>query len=522
MEKRKRKAVVQQGFDNEITFDSDEYFTETDGEGFTDSEDEWGAMNQPKSKTKQLIQTHSKLVELEKRLKEEGKIPIQCKKSTLECNTNNKLPASENKNELNYDKQKEKVKDMHKTNTYINGCSEKLICSTINDDSEKIETIRINESNDDTQKENKVNDILKTNTFVNGSSKKLVCSKIIASNPIKIEGVLDDENVSMSEIGKNENSCKNQKRKENDFINKQPYVKKIKFDILKDVDIVTIDDDKLDDCTIIRDDNSSEEIINDTNEQHDHCTKSHPTKLNLKNNAEIISIEDNDDDDDKIVISDDDDIQIVSITPRTPNTSVIPRTPNTPITPRNQNTLINPRTQNAYITLTPRVQNLPVKINRSYSLNNNFNKSLSSTSGIKRMAITNFTKKQAVSTSIPKLSPDISIMPANVHLPKGIEVTMIKKPQTTIPSHFNSIKRSTSKSTDLQSNNPSVVNVKCKIMSEPNSKGEVTFYVSLPNGNKHIVSDELMNQYLKEHNNRLPDYWLVPLPIEVAKTYGFY
>lgn len=478
-------------------------------------------MNQPKSKTKQLIQTHSKLVELEKRLKEEGKIPIQCKKSTLECDTNNKLPASENKNDLNYDKQKEKVKDMHKTNTYINGCSEKLICSTIND-SGIIETIRINESNDDTLKENKVNDTHRTNSFVNGSSsKKLVCSKIITSDSIKIEGVSDsikieavsggEKIIPMSEMRKNENSCKKQK---NDFINKQPDVKKMKLNILKDVeDIVTIDDDKLDDCTIIGDDNSSEEIINNINEQHNHCTKNHPTKLNLKNNAEIISIEDNDNDNDEIVISDDDDVQIVSITPRTPNTSVIPRTPKTPVTPRDQNTSI---------TLTPRVQNVPVKISRSYSLNNNFNKSLSSTSGNKRMVITNFTKKQVVSTSIPKLSPDISIMPANVHLPKGIEVTMIKKPQATIPSHFNSIKRSTSKSNDLQSNNPSVVNVKCKIMSEPNSKGEVTFYVSLPNGKKHIVSDELMNQYLKEHNNRLPDYWLVPLPIEVAKQYGFY
>lgn len=353
-------------------------------------------------------------------------------------------------------------------------------------------------------------DPYKTNNFVNGSSEKLVCSKIIDSDQIKIEEVSDGKKIIsiMNEMEKNNNSCKKQQDIGNDdLINEQPDVKKIKFDI------VTIDDNKLDDCTIIGDDNSSEEIINDTNEQHDLSKKGHLTKFNLQNNAEIISIEDNDDDNDKIVISDDDDVQIVSFTPRTPNTSVIPKIPNNPVTPRTKNTLI---------TLTPRVQNVPVKISRSYSLNNNFNKSLSSTSGNKRMPITNFTKKQVVSTSIPKLSPDISIMPANVHLPKGIEVTVIKKPQATISSHFNSVKRSTSKSNDHQSNNSSVVNVKCKIVSEPNSKGEVAFYVSLPNGKKHNVSDELMNQYLKEHNNRLPDYWLVPLPIEVAKQYGFY
>ncbi|XP_029342052.1 uncharacterized protein KIAA2026-like [Acyrthosiphon pisum] len=59
-EKRQRKLIVHQNVD---TNDSDEYVSENDKSlsDFTDSEDEWGAINQPKFKVKQPQQTPSKL-----------------------------------------------------------------------------------------------------------------------------------------------------------------------------------------------------------------------------------------------------------------------------------------------------------------------------------------------------------------------------------------------------------------------------------------------------------------------------
>ncbi|XP_029342053.1 uncharacterized protein KIAA2026-like [Acyrthosiphon pisum] len=73
-EKRQRKLIVHQNVD---TNDSDEYVSENDKSlsDFTDSEDEWGAINQPKFKVKQPQQTPSKLLlELEKRVTEAGKM----------------------------------------------------------------------------------------------------------------------------------------------------------------------------------------------------------------------------------------------------------------------------------------------------------------------------------------------------------------------------------------------------------------------------------------------------------------
>ncbi|VVC30034.1 Bromodomain [Cinara cedri] len=124
------------------------------------------------------------------------------------------------------------------------------------------------------------------------------------------------------------------------------------------------------------------------------------------------------------------------------------------------------------------------------------------------------------STTIPSFSPNISIMPANVHLPKGIEVSIVKGPQPKINSHFNTTKRpATIRSNGFTKNNPSVVNVECRVISKPNLNGEVMFYVKLPNGELHPVSHELINEYLRNHNNSLPDYWIVPLPVEVAKHF---
>ncbi|XP_050521246.1 uncharacterized protein LOC126894346 isoform X2 [Daktulosphaira vitifoliae] len=219
---------------------------------------------------------------------------------------------------------------------------------------------------------------------------------------------------------------------------------------------------------------NSVEVITLDDDNSNSCDYTDTKTKNSTETNDIISIQD---DDDQIIISDDeDDIQIVSVTPK------LLKTPT-----RDTNFKRN----NSYVTT---------------------NKSL-----------TTYRKRnQAITTNLPKLPPNVSIIPANVHLPKDIQVTVVKKQQTTIASHFNATKRySSTKANGFLSNSSREVNVKCKVISKSNFKGEVKFYVSLPNGNHHPVSDELINQYLKEHNNRLPDYWLVPLPIEVAKQYGF-
>lgn len=81
---------MQQNFDTVDYDESGEYVSDNDESisDFTDSEDEWGAMNQPKNKVKQPLQTSSKLLELEKQLSEEGKM--------LKYDTNNLLDTNQN------------------------------------------------------------------------------------------------------------------------------------------------------------------------------------------------------------------------------------------------------------------------------------------------------------------------------------------------------------------------------------------------------------------------------------------
>lgn len=486
LEKRKRKAVVQLEYDFSVEFDSDEYYSERDDEllsDLTDSEDEWGAMNQPKNKAKQVVQTPSKLVELEKRLKEDVKLPKHRKKNSINCNINNNFFEVENESISNEQKKKETIdKKVSKIESFVS----------------KNKRTKI-----------KQNYVCISNTFYNDCNEKSVSpiNKTMVKEEIEISSneevlsynsdkediiSLDDKKENFMFI-KNENktllTCKKQKFDDvnNECKDLQPDSKKIKIDVEKNQEIVTIDDDKLDDdgnlwkvnSKTITSNNSVKEIIK-ISEQGD-SAKSKSTEANLKK-FDIISIED--DDDEQIVISDDeDDVQIISITPKP--------------------------------------QKLPVKINKSYSLNNNWNKPNNLVSRNRQMVTNNSSNRQIACTSVPKLSPNISIMPANVHVPKGIEVTVVKRPQSTISSHFKSTKRHIPSSNAHKMNNSSVVNVECKVISKPNLNGEVKFYVSLPNGTLHPVSDELMNQYLKEHNNRLPDYWIVPLSVEVAKQYGF-
>lgn len=467
LEKRKRKTIVLQDYeiDNKIC-DSDEYCSENDLESmcdYTDSEDEWGAINQPRKK--QTNPRPSKLDELEKRLKKESQTP------------------------------KKRVKNVSNIDVENNSS----ILDQCNDDIKK--NALINEHVVPTgkkQNEETLKNSPKTISSNNESEKKLPCPKNTNNELVKIEVSSDEDIISIdSEPEENEKPCKKQKYiiENNQCNNKdQPNAKKVKIDVLKNIETVALDDD---DDDIMEDnqntlgkDNSELIIANEllektrnTNEQNNR-TKNQEAEPNVKINNEIISVQDDDDDDDEqIVISDDDDVEIVSVF------------------------------QNASIT--------PSKVNRYGSLNNNMNKSRNPISR-SRPVVTNYRGKHQVKpNSIPKLSPNISIMPANVHVPKGIEVTVVKKPQATMPSHFNATKRSTIRSSGRLTNNPSEVNVKCKVISKPNWHGEAKFYVSLPNGKQHPVSDELMNQYLKEHNNRLPDYWIVPLPIEVARQYGF-
>lgn len=248
--------------------------------------------------------------------------------------------------------------------------------------------------------------------------------------------------------------------------------------------------------------------------------------ISIIDNDEVILIEDDDDVyiDEHIVISDDDSIESIPVTPSS------------------------------------RVSQPTVQISGYYSLNNNLNQQMTTMNyslrptapSVRKTAFpmrqkTAIPKRQPVFpmrhaaspirqaahsvrqatprriksiTTMPNLSPNISIMPANVHLPKGIEVSIVNGPQTKIPSHFNTSKRPTPmRSNNCTNNNPSIVNVECRVISKPNSNGEVRFYVKLPNGELHPVAHELINEYLRKHNNSLPDYWIVPLPVEVAKHF---
>lgn len=548
---------------------------------FTDSEDEWGAMNQSKNKIKQSVKTSSKLEELENRLREEGKLPKNCANNAF-----NFKKKDEEKNDLIDDNPKEnhlysnpiqtpelemiKLREKGKLLKHIldkevisekrkrkavvhNGLdtdnlydsdeyfSEHSVLSDLSDSEDEwgainqpkntkqlvkvssklmelenrlIEEGKLpNASNlknnddlckneekelvDDVQNEKYVNN---TKPLINGCNKQLISADNMDSIKNDIDETSDEEVVLIENVKKeNKNPLVCRKLKFNDenkkSLDDQPIVKRMKSDGTECTDIVTLDDDGdgLDNCDNLSEINDSSAIISNAligkivkaNEQD--SIQSNPEKSNLKNNIEVISIDDDDDDGgDQIVISDDDDddVQIVSITPK--------------------------------------AKKLPVKIARTFSLNNGLNRSNNLVSRNRRqMVTTNSARLQVTPTCIPKLSPNVSIMPANVHLPKGIEVTMVKKPQNTISSHFNTTKRLVNRSNGHVTNKSSVVNVECRVISKPNLNGEVKFYVNLPNGNLHPVSDELMNHYLKEHNNRLPDYWMVPLPADVAKQYGF-
>lgn len=398
MQKRTRKSVVRQGFEPDKYYESEEYHSESDIKSisdFTDSEDEWGALNQPKNKVKPLQRTSSKLVELEKQLREKDKIS---KKKTKVLSTNKK------------DKSIKSVESL------------------------KIETVVKCTDN--------------TNTFVNSHNKRLVNTNNIDSGECE-EVVLID-----SDKEENEKTT----------------------DGLKQVDIINLDEEDMqNDCEILNDNfetsisSCTENIIKKTNDQDNY----------KKIEDDVISIED-----DQIIISDDeDDIQFVSMTVK-PKGS-----------PLNNN-------------------------NKPRSLKTNLNKSHNSVSANRQVMSTNYTKSQSTSSIIHNISQNVTIMPANVHLPKGIEVTMVKTPRRRIDSHFNSIKRRSTVSNGRLPDNPSIINVKCEVISKPNLNGEVSFYIRLPNGKEQPGPNELINQYLKQHNNQLPDYWLVPLSVEVAKQYG--
>lgn len=489
LEKRKRKAVVQDS-DIYVDYKSGAYGSEKEEEllsDFTDSEEEWGAMNKPKNKTNKVVRTTSKLVEIEKQLKEEGKLQKFSKKHSLNCSVKNNFFEVENENESISNKQREKkVTEIESVISEIkeNKINQNYVCvkNTFYNDCDKRSVSLLNES-------------LAVIEETEVSSDEEVLS---GENDKKVDVILlDCDKKENGMFITNENKILNVHKKQKFFDEHykckdlQPDPKKIKIDVLKSQDIVTIDDeddDKLDDCNNPRKVNSKAIIsnnlvkeINGLNKQG-YSTKSKSTVTNLKK-LDIISIED-DVDDDQIVISDDeDDVQFVSITQ-------------------------NPKT-------------LPVKITNTQSLNKNWNKPNNLLVKNRQKATNNNSNRQTAFTSIPKHTPNISIMPANIHVPKDIEVTLTKRPQTTIFSHFKTAKRQIPISNGKNTINDSIVNVECKVISKLNLNGEVKFYVKLPNGALHPVSDELINQYLKNNNNRLPDYWIVPLEIEVAKQYGF-
>ncbi|XP_060861557.1 MATH and LRR domain-containing protein PFE0570w-like [Metopolophium dirhodum] len=242
-------------------------------------------------------------------------------------------------------------------------------------------------------------------------------------------------------------------------------------DGLRQVEIINLDEDMQNDCEVFNDNFESSTFTENKNR------KSNEQKNYKQTESSVISIED---DDPTIIIDGKDDVQFISMTKK-PKCS-------------------------------------PFKNNKPCSLKSHLNKSYNSASANRRITPTNYINHKAKSSIIQKLSQNITIMPANVNIPKGIEVTMVKTPQTRLDYIFNSVKR---KANGHPPDNPSTINVKCELISKPDLNGEVKFFVRLPNGNEHPGPNELINQYLKQHNNQLPDYWLVPLPVEVAKQYGF-
>lgn len=508
LEKRKRKvrAIQEFQYDSDKSYESDDKSL-TD---FTDSDDEWGAMNCPKNKGKQLVQqTPSKLVELEKQLEKEDKLVKRQKKCSLDSHIEDNFCKVQIKNQLiDIEQNKSKINNnfLGTQNTFNNSCDKKL------DNQKNMDIVKIKTEVSDYSKKEEVVSCDTEKEVVSVYSEKEVISvdsknEEIVSMDTEEEVVSVDSEEEVVSVDSEEevvNSVDILMKKKiisrNNKNEKLPNCKKSKFDI-QDVQNKTVDYHKLDYQSLNKNNSKtiiSENCVDTFSTSNKQCNNTSKSKLNLNEDDEVISIED---DNEQIVISDDeDDVQIVSVIPS-------------------------------------KSQSLPVKINRSFSLNNNWNKSRNSISRNNQMATVNRVIRQPASISIPKLSRNISIMPANVHVPKGIEVTVVKQPQNVISSHFNITKRSTNRSNSnltngcngnltnrtngSLTNDCSIVNVECEVISKPNSNGEVKFYINLPNGALHPVSNELMNQYLKEHNNRLPDYWMVPLPVEVAKQYGF-
>ncbi|XP_060853914.1 uncharacterized protein KIAA2026-like [Rhopalosiphum padi] len=526
VEKRQRKLIVQQNVDINECYDSDEYVSESDKtlSDFTDSEDEWGARNQPKNKVKQPLQAPSKLLELEKRLCEEGKMPNHNMKNLLDTNQNDEyielnnktLFCSKNKNNVSLLVEKDSnpiIKAQNKeiisqkrtrklvarqhfetdkyyeSEEYLSENDVKSISDFSDSEDEwgainqpKIKVKRPLQTPSklaELEKRLRVEDKVPKRSKVFNTNKKDKSMKSIkllnSQNKVKQSNntnkIVNDLNKRLVNSKNIVNICSNEEvvlidsdKEENE---KPP-------DSLKPVEIINLDEDMQNDCEILNDD--LEISISTYTENKNSKTNEHDNYKQIE--SAVISIED----DDQIIISDDeDDVQFISMT----------------VTHKSS-----------------------PKIKKPCNFKTNLNKSYDSVFTNKQRMSTNYIKTQATSSIIQKLSQNVTIMPANVHVPKGIEVTMVKTPQKKIDSHFNSIKRRSTISNGHLPNNPSLINVKCEVISKPDLNGEVKFYVRLPNGKEHPGPNELINQYLKQHNNQLPDYWLVPLPVEVAKQYG--
>ncbi|XP_022163146.1 uncharacterized protein LOC111028718 [Myzus persicae] len=522
VEKRRRKLIVQQDFN---TVESDESVSENDKfiSDYTDSEDEWGAMNRPKNKVKQSLQTSSKLLELEKQLLEEGKISKYDTNNLLDANQNDDeyigqsktLVCSKNKDDISLLEGKESkpiVQDLAQNNEVILQKRRRKLVVRQDFESDKyyeseeyfseLDTKSISDFTDSedewgamNQPKNKVKQPLRTSSKLVELEKQLREKDKISKHNTKLFGTnKKDKSIKSVELLQTQNEV-NSSNNINTFVNGHnkrlvniniidnvPSCEEVVLidsdkeendkppDGLKRGEIINLDDDMQDDC----------EILNDNFETSiSTCTENKIRKFNEQDRqieSAVITLED----DDQIIISDDeDDVQFVSMT-------------------------VKPKSS-------------PLNVNKPRSLKTNLDKSLNPDSSNRQITPTNYSKYQATSSIIHKLSQNVTIMPANVHVPKGIEVTMVKTPQRRIDSHFNSIKR---RSNGHLPNNPSTVNVKCEVISKQNLNGEVKFYIRLPNGKEHPGPNELINQYLKQHNNQLPDYWLVPLPVEVAKQYG--
>ncbi|XP_022179574.1 uncharacterized protein KIAA2026-like isoform X2 [Myzus persicae] len=553
VEKRQRKLRVHQNFD---IFYSDEYVSENDKflSDFTDSEDEWGAMNQPKNKVKQPQQTPSKaFLELEKRALEAEKMlkystnqndekqlrdeVRSVKHSTNEvCKTNMKNKSIKSVKLL---KTQNEVKSGDATNTIVNSHNQvKQLqhtpskCIKLEKQLREEDTTLIKGSNK-MFKTNKIDKSIKsvkllktqnevksgdtTNTIVN-SHYQVNQLQHTPSKYIKLEKRSREEDTYLlhgpnkmfktNRIDKSIKSVKLLKTQNevksgnttNTFVNvdKQRLVRTKNKDnvcsydevVLIDsdkeenqkspggvsqVEVITLDEDMQNDCEVF--DGNFKSLISNRIDNKNRKTNEQNNKYTKRTESAVIPIKD---DDQIIIIDHKNDVQLLSMTGK-------------PVCS-------------------------PLKTSKPLSLKTNSNKSYNSVSVNRQITPTNYFKVQETSSMIHKLSQNVTIMPANVNIPKGIVVTMVKTPQ--IDSNFHSNKFKSTTSNGHLPNNSSTINVKCELISKPNVNEEVKFYVKLPNGTERPISNEIINQYLKQHNNQLPDFWLVPLAAEDVKQYG--